>query len=59
MFNLVAQYSLVVLYILLAATYSAEAAVTWRPDQRSVTICCLTSAVLHGLIGTCHLLRLQ
>ena len=47
-----------VLYLLQAYTYGAAAFLSQRPDHRPLTICYLTSALLHGLLGACHLMHL-
>ncbi len=59
MFDLVTQNSAVVLYLLQAATYGAAAALSHGGDHGSLTICYLASAVLHGLLGACHLMHLE
>lgn len=59
MFNLVNRNSAVVLYILQAATYGAAAASSHGGHHESLTICYLASAVLHGLLGACHLMHLE
>jgi hypothetical protein len=48
----------VVLYLLQAGTYGAAAALSGRDDHRPLTICYWASAVLHGLLGACHLMHL-
>jgi hypothetical protein len=58
MSQLVTHNSFVVLYVLQAATYGAAAALSRRGDHASLTLCYLASALLHGLLGTCHLLHL-
>jgi hypothetical protein len=59
MFNLVTQNSTVVLYILQAATYGAAAASSHGGNYKSLTVCYLASAVLHGLLGACHLMHVE
>ena len=58
MFDFLSQNSLVVLYILQAGTYGTAAAVSRRGDHAALTICYLASALLHGLLGACHLMHL-
>ena len=48
----------VVLYLLQAGTYGAAAILSRRRDHRPLTICYLASALLHGLLGFCHLMQL-
>ena len=48
----------VVLYLLQACTYGAAAVLSPRSDHRLLTICYLTSALLHGLLGACQLMHL-
>ena len=59
MFNLVTQNSAVVLYVLQAATYGAAAASSHGGNYKSLTVCYLASAVLHGLLGACHLMHFE
>jgi hypothetical protein len=58
MFDLVTHNPPVVLYTLQAATYGAAAALSRRGDHGSLTLCYLASALLHALLGTCHLMHL-
>jgi hypothetical protein len=46
---------IVVLYLLQAGTYGVAAALLRRGDHAALTICYLTSALLHSLLGACHL----
>jgi hypothetical protein len=57
MFNLINQNSAVVLYVLQAVTYGVAAALSYGSDHGSLSACYLASAVLHGLLGTCHLIH--
>jgi hypothetical protein len=58
MFDLFSHNPLVVLYMLQAGTYGAAAALSRRRDHGALSICYLTSALLHGLLGVCHLMHL-
>ena len=57
MFDLVSHNPLVVLYFLQASTYGAAAAVSRHGNHGALCICYLTSALLHGLLGACHLMH--
>ena len=54
MLNLLSHNPFVALYAVQAATYAAAAALSWRQNHRSLTICYAASALLHGLLGACH-----
>ena len=58
MFDLLSYSPLVVLYLLQASTYGIAAALLWRGNHGALSICYLTSALLHGLLGACHLVHL-
>ena len=57
MFDLFSHNPLVVLYMLQAGTYGAAAALSRRGDHGALCICYLTSALLHGFLGVCHLMH--
>jgi hypothetical protein len=59
MFNLVNHNSAVVIYILQAATYGVAAALSYGGNYESLCACYLASAILHGLLGACHLMHLE
>jgi hypothetical protein len=56
--NMLFHNPVVVLYLLQAVTYGAAAALSRRGDHAALTICYLTSALLHSLLGACHLTHL-
>jgi hypothetical protein len=58
MFHLISHNPLVVLYMLQAGTYGAAAALSRHGDHGALSLCYLTSALLHGLLGVCHLMHL-
>jgi hypothetical protein len=58
MFDLFSHNPLVVLYMLQAGTYGAAAALSRRRDHGALRLRYLTSALLHGLLGLCHLMHL-
>jgi hypothetical protein len=57
MYSLINQNSAVVLYVLQAATYGVAAALSYGGDHGSLSACYLVSAVLHGLLGACHVIH--
>jgi hypothetical protein len=58
MLNFLSQNSFAVLYLLQAATYFAAAAFVRHEDHVKLTHCYLASALLHGLFGACHMMRM-
>ena len=57
MFDLFSPNPLVVLYLLQAITYGNAATVSRHGNHGALCICYLTSALLHGLLGACHLMH--
>jgi hypothetical protein len=54
MFELLTNNPLVLLYILQALTYGAAALLS---EHKPLIICYSTSALLHSLVGICHLMH--
>jgi hypothetical protein len=48
----------VALYCSQAVTYSVATCAAYRSRHRGLTGCYAASALLHGLLGTCHFLHL-
>ena len=57
MFDLFSHNPLVALYLLQAITYGVAATVSRHGNHDAICICYLSSALLHGLLGACHLLH--